>query len=105
MHESLKPNAFLSGREAPGEARARAADRRIFRHFEKKASAAAEAIPFSRTPSWPEALFDASYCYINAPWKIFIPHSTTTMAASNVAAVNTSKEATLIHLLRFPSPV
>jgi hypothetical protein len=33
------------------------------------------------------------------PWKILIPHSTTTMADINVAAVNTlSKEATLILL-------
>jgi hypothetical protein len=33
------------------------------------------------------------------PWKILIPHSTTTMADTNVAAVNTlSKEATLMTL-------
>jgi hypothetical protein len=38
------------------------------------------------------------------PWKIFISHNTTTMAANKLAAVNTSKEATLILILRFPSP-
>jgi hypothetical protein len=33
------------------------------------------------------------------PWKILIPHSTTTMADISVAAVNTlSKEATLMTL-------
>jgi hypothetical protein len=32
----------------------------------------------------------------HVPWKIFTPHSTTTMANTSVAAVNTSKEATLI---------
>jgi hypothetical protein len=33
------------------------------------------------------------------PWKILIPHSTTTMADTKVAAVNTlSKEATLMTL-------
>jgi hypothetical protein len=33
------------------------------------------------------------------PWKILIPHSTTTMADTSVAAVNTlSKEATLMTL-------
>ena len=39
------------------------------------------------------------------PWKIFIPHNTTTMAANKLAAVNTSKEATLILILRFPAPL
>jgi hypothetical protein len=35
----------------------------------------------------------------HAPWKILIPHSTTTMAVIRVAAVNTlSMEATLIPL-------
>ena len=36
---------------------------------------------------------------VQMPWKIFIPHSTTTMADTSVAAVNTlSKEATLMLL-------
>jgi hypothetical protein len=44
-------------------------------------------------------LFDASFLPVYAPWKIFNPHSTTTMADTSVAAVNTlSKEATLILL-------
>jgi hypothetical protein len=43
-------------------------------------------------------LFDA-FLPVHAPWKILIPHSTTTMADTSVAAVNTlSKEATLILL-------
>lgn len=42
---------------------------------------------------------------LHAPWKIFIPHNTTTMASTSVAAVNTSREATLIRLLRFPAPL
>ena len=44
-------------------------------------------------------LFDASFLSVYVPWKIFNPHSTTTMADISVAAVNTlSKEATLILL-------
>ena len=44
-------------------------------------------------------LFDASFLPVHAPWRILIPHSTTTMADTSVAAVNTlSKEATLIPL-------
>jgi len=44
-------------------------------------------------------LFDASFLPVHAPWKILIPHSTTTMADTSVAAVNTlSKEATLMLL-------
>jgi hypothetical protein len=36
---------------------------------------------------------------LQMPWKILIPHSTTTMADTKVAAVNTlSKEATLMTL-------
>ena len=36
---------------------------------------------------------------VQMPWKILIPHSTTTMADTSVAAVNTlSKEATLMLL-------
>jgi hypothetical protein len=42
-------------------------------------------------------LFDASFLPVHAPWRILIPHSTTTMADTSVAAVNRlSKEATLI---------
>jgi hypothetical protein len=39
------------------------------------------------------------------PWKILIPHSTTTMADTSVAAVNTlSKEATLMtHSASYPA--
>ena len=39
------------------------------------------------------------------PWKILIPHSTTTMADTKVAAVNTlSKEATLMtHSASYPT--
>jgi hypothetical protein len=44
-------------------------------------------------------LFDVRFLLVHAPWKILIPHSTTTMADTSVAAVNTlSKEATLIPL-------
>ena len=44
-------------------------------------------------------LFDVRFLLGHAPWKILIPHSTTTMADTSVAAVNTlSKEATLIPL-------
>ena len=44
-------------------------------------------------------LFDASFLPVYVPWKIFNPHSTTTMADISVAAVKTlSKEATLILL-------
>ncbi len=44
-------------------------------------------------------LVDASFLPVYVPWKIFNPHSTTTMADISVAAVNTlSKEATLILL-------
>src|SRR4030095_15851032 len=50
------------------------------------------------------SLVRRQFLLTHAPWKIFIPHSTTTMANTSVAAVNTSKEATLIQLLRFPSP-
>ena len=43
--------------------------------------------------------FDANILSVQMPWKILIPHSTTTMADTSVAAVNTlSKEATLIVL-------
>jgi|SRR3954447_3233356 hypothetical protein len=43
--------------------------------------------------------FDESFPSAHMPWKILIPHSTTTMADTSVAAVNTlSKEATLILL-------
>jgi hypothetical protein len=50
-------------------------------------------------------LVDASCLPVYAPWKIFNPHSTTTMADISVAAVNTlSKEATLI-LLSASSPI
>src|SRR5437868_15414568 len=42
---------------------------------------------------------DESFPSDHMPWKILIPHSTTTMADTSVAAVNTlSKEATLILL-------
>ena len=42
---------------------------------------------------------------VHTPWKILIPHSTTTMANTSVATANTlSKEATLI-LLSASSPV
>jgi hypothetical protein len=65
----------------------------------KKASAAAEVMLSSRTPSVGGLLFDASFLFVHAPWKILIPHNTTTMADTSVAAVNTlSMEATLILL-------
>jgi hypothetical protein len=42
---------------------------------------------------------DESFLSAHMPWKILIPHSTTTMADTSVAAVNTlSKEATLMLL-------
>ena len=42
---------------------------------------------------------DESFLPAHMPWKILIPHSTTTMADTSVAAVNTlSKEATLMLL-------
>jgi hypothetical protein len=42
------------------------------------------------------SLVRRQFLLTHAPWKIFIPHNTTTMANTSVAAVNTSKEATLI---------
>src|ERR1700732_4836019 len=58
-----------------------------------------EVMPSSRTSSVGGRLFDASSLLVHAPRKILIPHSTTTMADTSVAAVNTlSKEATLILL-------
>jgi hypothetical protein len=75
------------------------ARRNIRRQLEQKASAAAEVMLSSRTPSVGGLLFDASFLFVHAPWKILIPHSTTTMADTSVAAVNTlSMEATLILL-------
>jgi hypothetical protein len=44
-------------------------------------------------------LVDASFLPVQIPWKILIPHSTTTIADTSVATANTfSKEATLILL-------
>jgi hypothetical protein len=58
-----------------------------------------EVMPSSRTSSVGGLLFDASSLLVHALRKILIPHSTTTMADTSVAAVNTlSKEATLILL-------
>jgi len=58
-----------------------------------------EVMPSSRTSSFGGLLFDASSLLVHALRKILIPHSTTTMADTSVAAVNTlSKEATLILL-------
>src|ERR1700730_6206067 len=58
-----------------------------------------EVMPSSRTSSVGGLLFDASSLLVHAPRKILIPHSTTTMADTSVAAVNTlSNEATLILL-------
>jgi hypothetical protein len=75
------------------------ARRTIRRQLEQKASAAAEVMLSSRTPSVGGLLFDASFLFVHAPWKILIPHNTTTMADTSVAAVNTlSMEATLILL-------
>jgi len=94
-HESrrvCKSNSVSSGNHA------RAANTRP-RDSNRKASAAAEVIRSSRTSSTGGLLFDASFLPVYVPWKILIPHSTTTMADIRVAAVNTlSMEATLIPL-------
>ena len=72
-------------------------------NWNDRASAAAEGMPRSRTSSWPEV--SVRRLLDHMPWKIFIPHNTTTMAANRLAAVNTSKEATRILILRFPAPL
>ena len=72
----------------------------------ENASAAAEVTPLSQNLFLTGGFqFDAS-TPVHTPWKIFIPHSTMTMANTSVAAVSTlSKEATLILTLRFPAPL
>jgi len=63
--------------------------------FRRRGSDAVVVSLFSIGGFW----FDASFPSVHAPWKILIPHNTTTMASISVAAVNTlSKEATLMLL-------
>jgi hypothetical protein len=106
MHEGLATKCLIpraqiaQGREPNSVRTEKAIARRIIRRqLEQKASAAAEVMPSSRTSSIGGLLFDASFLLVHAPWKILIPHNTTTMADTSVAAVNTlSMEATLILL-------
>ena len=58
-----------------------------------------EVLPLSRASLGRRSLVRRLHPAYYAPWKIFNPHSTMTMADISVAAVNTlSKEATLILL-------
>ena len=108
MHEGLAAKCFLprvqiaQGRE-PNSVGIRKGDRpanyssAIGRESLRRRGS--EVMPSSRTSSVGGLLFDASFLLVHAPRKILIPHSTTTMADTSVAAVNTlSKEATLILL-------
>jgi hypothetical protein len=108
MHEGLATKCFLprariaQGRE-PNSVRIRKGDRPANYSSaigtESLRRRGSEVMPSSRTSSVGGLLFDASSLLVHAPRKILIPHSTTTMADTSVAAVNTlSKEATLILL-------
>jgi hypothetical protein len=107
MHEGLATKILLAARIArgrePNSMRIRKSDRPANYssaiETESLRRRGSEVMPSSRTSSVGGLLFDASSLLVHAPRKILIPHSTTTMADTSVAAVNTlSKEATLILL-------